>query len=277
MEFIKVFTERYYLASITFSIFIFDKNRDLDIFEPVFIICGIVTLSIGLSSIILLLQGHGDIIHYWVNYRGVLSKTLVLNLIGIISYFFGYYGLSWKLVKNNYSSNKILPKSPIKIRSSWIWFLLLTSFFIFILWMKIAGVEWKDFNIFEEDVSYRSIFNSSTNIFYLYQICLTWPALILLALGFRKQQKQYKILLGLIWLSVFLVYFGSGSRGMLLRLFLSTGIYFYLVKRKRPKITVLLAFLFGILTISGALAIVRLPKSSSNYVGLNSINIKDTV
>jgi hypothetical protein len=135
---------------------------------------------------------------------------------------------------------------------------LLISFGVYLIWLELTNLPLSALNSLSESGYYGLAFSlAKTNYVFLFQIRTTWIALLLLAYPARSQKRKHKLVIGLLWLVVALIFAMSGSRGILFELLIATAAYTYLLKGKRPKIYTILIAGLVLMIAMGSIVMLR--------------------
>jgi oligosaccharide repeat unit polymerase len=211
-------------------------NKTFDLFEPVHMVALATIISFALAPALLI--GRDQIIIGGGSFRDKLLEAIVLAGLTLIGFYLGYYFVrQHSRNARKFGNSEHLVNSPgqyqIHRRAT---AGLLISFGVYLIWLELTNLPLSALNSLSESGYYGLAFSlAKTNYVFLFQIRTTWIALLLLAYPARSQKRKHKLVIGLLWLVVALIFAMSGSRGILFELLIATAAYTYLLKRKRPK------------------------------------------
>lgn len=227
-------------------------RRKVDIFEPIYALALSTVIYFVLIPSVMLLQR--DFTFVGVDYSRYLNSVTILASLAFLGFGIGYY-LQQPGRSTPDSNIPSVTMDEQTRRYLWRWSMFLFVFFLVLvlLWIIIARIPLRSLWVFGE-ASYNDAARLATGpeIGYLYGAREALPACLLLLLAFRSQRKwPVGALLALLGLTLFFA--GLGARFRVLLLLLGVAIYFFLEKKRRPKLwqTAVAGFLIFYLVIGG--------------------------
>lgn len=241
-------------------------RRTIDLFEPIYLI-SIITCVYFVFVPYVLTRVESGYLFYGVNYRPYLIQSIIVTIFALLGFYSGYlYGR-----KNiRISSEKIKFRNSIIRRLVLIGILLITL--ISILWVFIGGFPLWALNIFDNRAEYGTWYEvSDVNLGYLYSARLAFIPLLLLWLAYRLN-KYPSIIWVISYILIALLFLALGVRIAPITLFLATIIYFYLERRRRPRILTIISGFVFIFVFNGYIAFARLNRFVLTNIWVDSWN-----
>jgi hypothetical protein len=216
------------------------SRGNFDIFEPIYLQAGAFFIFYTVGTLITVNSSE-----YWVgrlNLRPYLTQALFAVVIGLVGFEVGYMWDLFQVGKERTRNreDRSEPYDPNLIFSSALVILILAVIF-FIYWLSSTDQSLLSLNsVFSDEKTFGlagQLGSQSTLYFYKFQ--RTWPILILLIWAFAPN-RFWKLTAVVLWLTNALIYIVGGSRTQVVYLFGATFIFWYLQRKKRPSIFILL-------------------------------------
>lgn len=239
------------------------SRHKIDIFEPVYF-SALLTFAYFVLSPMLLVYNEGGLHHVNGDYRPLLSAAMLVVLIGLLGFYFGYYTGKQYFRRPAVWLTEI---SPIVMRQC-IYSGFIVTICLITLWIFVGGFPLWTMNIFAQGSHYVLwVEHSEINVGYLYNARFFFIPLLLLALAYRSTSKP-SVLWFMLYAAVTIFYLVLAGRILLVVLFIATGLYLFLERGRRPKIWHLVLLGIFVVYLSGFMERARAPGGGAQAISL---------
>ena len=247
-------------VAMTILIVSFTTNR-IDKFSPLVMFALAFIVQYSIPGFMLVTSGNSAIRSGVPFYEFGRSMTVVvIAFFGGLAGYFGYrQSGTWRgLTKPKYYLD-VIHMAPKRTAFFVTLTILVTFLGLFVAWIVVGGVSISQLNALADDSGYGAAARSATtNLVFLLKSLRSWPLLFFLTAAFIPNSR-WRVPIGVLWLLIFLISLGTGSRTAPILFLGIQVIYFYLRTHRRPTALALAAGLVFVMLTSGTLVLLRSP------------------
>ena len=235
-------------ALVFFPVILGVTQGQMDLFEPIFLVCAAYFLYFVYAPTNDFLKGNFTV--FGIDIVSGMWRGTMHAIIGVASMLIGYYvrfggSKSRNPMANSKSSFRGSPENPVDLRRSseaikYAVGLIITAIVCVGLTFKLTGWNWSrllSFGQYGDELTGVWLIEQNPFLNYLH-LTLEWflPAWLILMVFRPKKTPRGRFFLGVAFFAVFAIYTTLGFRYRILLLMMAPVLYHYIVKRKRPGI-----------------------------------------